>query len=670
MSDLNLNVSDNNSFVSLSPQASGTDTQNGITSVTQQLPNQPKDSVKTAEQPEGNVNPSAYTANTSRPVLEKPLEGVQPKVNGDGAAKKGEAKTASKPGDAATRDLEGEHAAGTLSAGEAATTEITQQTDQPTIAPQEKKQQNQDEGGKGGGDSSSGQGGSQQGKSEGLTDQTLSELLSQLSNLEQSGDIEPMTSDQLSKLLNNFSKTSAELAGTDAAGKSQIEEPYPQFTIEGDTITGPNGPWTIPAAQSPPTSPNAVYTNSYHELKATTTTLQQTIINIPESPEKLTYANFLKILVEALTKFQEFLYVMNNIDSKSIRDKSKAQLETSLHKLEEQRKKQEEEQRKAREAGQKSGILGLFQKVFNIIAIIVSVVLVVAFPPAGPLAMLATGFMVASVTDMIMKQTGGKGLFEKAFEVLAQMTSGILDAMGIHGAANEIITLVTKIVLVILTCAVVVAANPMMFLFGGVSNVISFLQDSKIVNEFVAKCGGDEKAQMIASLVVTSVIMLTTLVVSIAMMFIPGGQGAILGQISSAVTSVTRVVATAIMNALQMVLRVTEKVAETVTNVIMQMLKLVVNPGFWMTATMVGAEAANTVNKVKMANLLADLAKLRGEMTKMVEQADALIAVLKKVIQKLLESLSDTGAFIAQTSQILQKNFQGMSESLNSLYSA
>ncbi|MGK5594181.1 MAG: hypothetical protein ACSNEK_02355 [Parachlamydiaceae bacterium] len=666
MSDLNLNVNDN-SFVSLTQQTNETDTQN---SITQQLPNQPKDSVKTAEQPEGNVNPAAYTANTSRPVLEKPTEGVQPKPGN--TSKKGDAKTTHQPGDVATRDLEGEHAAGTLSAGETTTSEMTQQTDQPIIDPQEKKQQNQEGDGNSGGGDSGGQGDSQKGQSEALTDQTLNDLLAQLSNLEQSGDLEPMSSDQLSKLLNSFSKTDEGVAATaNASSKSaQVDVPYPEFTIEGDTITGPNGTWTIPAAQSPPTSPNAVYANSYHELKATADVLQKTIINIPESPEKLSYSNFLKVLVKALTEFQEFLYVMNNVDSQSIREKSKAQLETALHKLEEQRKKQEEEQRKAREAGQKGGVLGIFQKVFNVVAIIVSVVLVVAFPPAGPLAMLATGFMVASVTDMIMKQTGGKGLFEKAFEVLAQLSSGLLDAMGIHGAANEIVTLVSKIVLVILTCAVVVAANPMMFLFGGVSNVISFLQDSKIVNEFVAKCGGDEKAQMIASIVVTSVIMLTTLVTSIAMMFIPGGQGAILGQIGSAVTNVTRVVATAIMNVLQTTLRVTEKVAETVTNVIMQTLKLVLNPGFWMTVTMVGAEAANTVNKVKMADLLADLARLRGQMTKMVEQADALIMILKKIIQKLLESLSDTGAFIAQTSQILQKNFQGMSESLNNLYSA
>lgn len=654
-SNLNLNISSNNANqLPQDTSATGTATKADAavkTGTTAQAA--PKDTVDRSEQPAGSpINLSAYIANTSRPVLPKPSENTPKKQ------------------DAVNRDFEGEHAAGTLAAGENVPTEQTT-AEEPLQAQEQPKKQQQDgdQGSQGG---SSGQGDSK----DTFVNKSIDDVMKELNTLVETGKVTPMEPDDISALLNNFGNP------TGAVGKvgdlSNVE--LPKLTIEGNTITGPNGSYTIPPPQSPPKSPSDMLTNTYNQVKAMADMATEMMKSMPEGPEKITLANFLKTLMKALTDFQEFLYVMNNISSKEIREKSKAQLETNLHKLEEQRKKQEEEARKAREAGEKGGIMGILGKVFGAVGISMSFVLVVV-----AIAMACTGigagfaiatltvtvtFLVVSIASMITTQATGKGIFERAFEGIGKLVSAFLNAIGIDGAANEWITLVAKIILVVLVCVMVIASNPLIFLFGGVSNVVGFITDSGIINGFVEKCGGDEKAQMITSIVVTATIMMATMVISIAMMFIPGAQGALLGQIGSITANVTKTVVNVLTTVLQTVLRVSEKVAETTTKVIMAMLKFILNPGFWMTVSMLGLQTVDTVNKVKMNYLLADLAMLQGEMTKMIEAADALIAIFKKVIQKLLESLTETGTFISQTSDLIKKMVQGQSESISNLWSA
>lgn len=661
-SDLNFNVKGNLPLPQGAPEAEST-TGTGAAVKTDQTAYHSiqKDSVNQSEQPQIPLNLAAYVANTSRPVLPKPVETTLKKQE-------------------ANRDVKGENEAGTLAMGESGdhTIQEEQPVTQQAVEEKQKKQDDQDQGGQGG--TGGGDGG--RGESE-FVQKSLGEIVATLSQMEKEGKVESFDSDQIGALLNNYGKGEAKrkVADTGAAAPAEgAEEPYPELKINGNTITGPNGTYTIPEPQSPPKTPADLMTNIYHQMKASASSIQGMIDQLPDSPDKLSLANFLKTVLSALTKFQEFLYIMNNIDSKTIREKSKAQLETSLHKLEEQRKAQEEQARKAREAGEKGGVLGVIGKVFGAVGISMSFVLVVVsvvlmctgVGVGASVALLAVTipFLIVSIASMITTQVTGKGVFERAFEGIGKLVSALLSAIGINGEANEWITLIVKILVVVLVSVMVAASNPLIFVFGGVSNVIGFITESGVINGFVEKCGGDEKAQMITTIVVTATIMLATMVVSIAMMFIPGAQGALLGSIGSAVTNVTRVVSSALMMALRTVLQVSEKVAETATKIIMAMLKFIINPGFWMTVTMVGMQTAATVNKVKMHELLADIAMLQGEMTKMIEAADALIAIFKKIIQKLLESLTQTGTFISQTSDLIKKIVSGQSESISNLWSA
>lgn len=657
MSDLNLNVNSN-----LSSQTSE---MNGPTETKAAAPKNatgmqqiPQDSLSSISDPNAHKFLATYTSNMAHPTL------IKPEDKGKfGAAKEGTA---------TQRDSKAENEAGSL----ATSAQVTDAKDQTVInqAPvQGQKQQGDDDqgGGKGQGD------GSGHGKGQKEQAMPLNEVMNKLQEMINSGEPLPqMTGKDISDILNRKTGKKEGVSAEEAnikttVGPDGIESNVIDFTVKGNVISGPFGELTIPAGKSSVANPSDVVFNTYNFAKNVSDATAQLAAQLPNSPEKMSLASFLMRVTDALNKFQQALYSTNNVTSEQIRSKTQAQLETALKKIEDQFKKMREMMEKQKEADKKQKSLGIMSSIFSAVGIIMSVVLAVVTLGMGFwVTSILTPFLILSISSMVTQLATQKSVVARLFEALDSLLEKIMGAIGIEGDAQNALKILTKILVVVIVCVAVVAVNPVVFVMGGVSNVIDFITQSGVIGEFVGAVGGDKKAQMITTIVVTAVIMFAALVAGLAMMFLPGGQAAVVSEIAGAATNAIRQVMTAIMNVLVNTLKMTEKVAKFITDTLKMMVKLIINPGFWATLTSLGVQTTETVMTVQMHNLLGDIAKLRGIMEKDAEIADALIFLMKKVIEKLLESLAEVAKYIAKVSGMIEKNIDDMAASVSNLWSA
>lgn len=679
MGDLNINTNIPSGQAS---GAQGTDATAEIVKADQQRAEQ-QDSMISQANLKSNLS-ADYQGNSARPILQKPP-----------------LQTENKNKATTERDTKAEDNAGT----QGSSSEVDASDNQADLPITEQKPQEEGEGqqGKGGGDQGGGDG---EGKgfssyTPGPSTDELAEKLNKMLNKgETLPDIDPKDiKNFLQQAMGANAKKVPEsfmlkpnLPGTPnepgtnpktatkgqnltgaAASAGPLTEDEPnlfEFTVSGNSIIGPQGTMEIPGPAPNPKTTSDVLFNTYHLAKDTVNVQQSLILQMPDGPDKFALATFLARVTSALNKFQQALYSLNAMTSQQIRGKTQGQLELALKKINDQYKQMEEQREKQKDAEEKQKVSGILNKVFGVVGIIMSVVMVIAFCWMGPLALFAVTFMVVSIASTATQLATNKSLFQRLFEALDSLMGTIMDAAGIGDEAQSWLKLLTKLLIVVVICIIVIATNPLMFLMGGVSNVTSFITDSGIIGDFVGNCGGDEKAKMITTIVVTGVIMMITMIFNIAMMFIPGTQATIFAQVGSAVAKVAQTVVTILSQVLQFVLKVTEKTAETAMQIIKLIAKFVLNPGFWLSLSMLGLQTAQTVNSIKMQKLLADLALLQGRMDKETAEIDALIAVLKKMIQKLLENLGDVAAFITQTGNLIKKNYASASETMTDLWAA
>lgn len=654
-SDLNFNVQGNSQA-----QINQTGDANNATEVKAkaQVNAQVKDTLVPSD-PTGILkNLESYVANTTRPLLPKPISvtlGAQ----------------------SVQKDSKGEESAASQSAASGGAPVQSDQQVTDTKIP-EQKQQREGQG--------QGQGDQQENGKQGKAPaqpQSLQTSIKQLSQLIEKGQIPSYSPDEISNFLNQIGAAKTQNAktpnvtqnnqtqGTGASASTEsADEPLLDLKVEGNKITGPNGTVTIPKPSTPPKTPADMLTNVYWQMKDIASIAKQMTEAMPASPEKVVLMDYLRKITVALQKFEQGLYTIDSQTSTQIRERSQAQLETSLKKLQDQWDKQKEMEEKQKDADNKSNSMGILGKVFGAISIIMSIVLVAIFIWTGPLALLAVGFMVATIASTVTQMATNKSLFQRVFEALDSLMGLIMDSAGITGSAQDALKLITKIMVVLVVCVLVIASSPLMFLFGGVGNVIQFLTDSNVIAEFVGDCGGDKKAQMIATIVATALIMLVTMILNIAIMFIPGAQLGIIAEVGTAVANVAKTIVNALVQALMWALRITKEVAEKVVKVLQAVMKIVLNPAMWVSATQVGLETASATVNYQMHSLLADIAKMQGALEQEMEQYDAVIASLKKIIDTLLQSLQDMVQFIGQTSGLINKNFDNMSESMTALWSA
>lgn len=98
----------------------------------------------------------------------------------------------------------------------------------------------------------------------------------------------------------------------------------------------------------------------------------------------------------------------------------------------------------------------------------------------------------------------------------------------------------------------------------------------------------------------------------------------------------------------------------------LQVIQTILNVGVTLTST--GLSITSDVMKIEMEKLLIQIIKLQAQMESGNEFRDEVIALLKKMVQKLLESLEGMGQQISSISQLIKKVYDDASQSTTELY--
>lgn len=401
--------------------------------------------------------------------------------------------------------------------------------------------------------------------------------------------------------------------------------------------------------------------------------------SIPKE-DRTRFMDFLKKVSDALLLFQKLLAEMSTGDAKGARERSKAQLELALTKIDEQRKQQEDIRKKEEKAEKKHHTMDKLSKVFGVFTAIITSIVIIGLspillltPPAGWMVM---SLLVTSLVTTCQKLSGKENdtamsKLMEAFDAVAEGMTKAIDAMPgvkLSDSQKEALTLGLKTTLVTMSMIMMASACPSSFLLAP-GAYAEFFGASDVMADIVKSAGGSDKqareAQLYTGIAITAVAMILTIAVAFVA---PSGAGS---AVSAAVDSATKIAKAALQAAIRMLqttLRISDKVAEAVTNLFTGIFRYIVNPENWMSISMVALQGVNTKASVDYYNLMGDLAKMSAHLEKDMEQYDAAILIIKKMIQKLLESMEGFTKEISNIGTLLQKNKDSLSQVITNLY--
>lgn len=308
------------------------------------------------------------------------------------------------------------------------------------------------------------------------------------------------------------------------------------------------------------------------------------IINkMPDGPEKNQYLSFLKVIGEALNSLQDSIYAMQAGQSQSSKALSRGKLQGQLDDIATQQASADKTKKKEAKMASMGPVGEVFAWIFKIIMLVVSIFL-------GPLA-----FVLALAYFVDCAVSAGQGNKETYLQKLFTMIGDKLPP-----AAAAVVKYLLAAVLSILSCNPLLAMNLM-------------TQDSGIIQSVVEACGGDAMAQAIAGAVLNMVVQVVFMVF---VMILTGGAStaAVAGEVAKMIAEATEIS----LKTAQMAVRVSMIVVQVV-----------------LSSIQISAEVIQINNN----SLLSQIDMIKGRAEKYSEQVQAIIALLKKVIDKLLEML-------------------------------
>ena len=337
-----------------------------------------------------------------------------------------------------------------------------------------------------------------------------------------------------------------------------------------------------------------------------------------QGTEKELYMDYLKVIGIAIQKVQEMIYKIQGASSESAKELSAAKLDMELNSLEKQRKQLEE----MREKRDKGVDLGPLNDILDWSSKIMMVAIAIALAPAtgGMSLIFVTAFLM---DDTISKELGTDSLYQQITPEIQSFTGEIGKKIFFTDdeTFGEVFGLLTN--LTILTA--VSACNPMF--------AAALLQEGRQVQTFVAICGGGKMEQEITAM---SIQMALQLVVMVAMMIASGGFSA------------PAMMAPMISNALH----ISQKVVMTILKLMAVAFDLI------MMSLQVTSKAVSINNNI----LQAQIAILRAQQEALAEETAALVAMLKKLIDKLLQILMGTTDWLLDVSTFQQQKYTKVSE--------
>lgn len=397
------------------------------------------------------------------------------------------------------------------------------------------------------------------------------------------------------------------------------------------------------------------------------------VANMSAGPEKTKYLDFLKKVNDALIELQQVIHELQISDSKGARDRSHAQLEATLGKINKMVAQQNEMAAKENKQAEKQKTSDTLNQVGKVIAAIMTVV-AIALTVWCP---VATALLVITLIDLGQDLAGQKT--GRAWQVVTkEIAKGTEIAVAgfckifnieISKKDQETFNVVLGMVIYVAMAAVLALASPMGFLLAGSQTFIKTLETSEIIKKAAVLAGANAedaaKAEMIVTVVITVLVMLVGIVATALM---PAATFGPLTALANASAKIVNAVTSAVSAFARVTLQASSAVARFIGQAAGTIVKILINPEFWMAATQLALAGVQYHVTVQMNTLLADLALLRARYDKGIVESDTVIDILKKMVQKLLESLEGLGKDVTNIHNLLQKNRDDLSEVLSNLY--
>lgn len=458
---------------------------------------------------------------------------------------------------------------------------------------------------------------------------------------------------------------------------------------EGDTIegakAGPINPLNDPTVVTalgfftPPVNPAQFFSNGEKIMSELYAANVKFAATMPDGPDKMRFVDFLKMVQEALIGFQELLRSLQMQDSKGAQDRARAKLETSLAKIENQRKEQEEIFKKQEAAQAKMKIMGPLMAIFAFLMVALLSVIIIVWAMVlimmGPLGWMALAALVAELIDQASKLLGKKpfamqGLVNAVTTVTNAIVSSAADTFHLSPQEEKKAKLIGKTVAVSLCMTLAVVAAPAVFVFTGGAPLIAFLTESHIIRDMEIQAGQSEsaasKAEMYATIAITAAFAIVAMALAFVMPIEAIG-GAFLS-IANTLAKYSLKAAEWMVSILKRIIDLGETAATRLVKTIQAMLQTVFDVEVWVTVTSTALQTTGGVMTYHYETLLADIARIQGQMDSDIELKETTIMILKKMIQQLLDGLQGFGQDIGHISQILKKTHSDVSQISSSLF--
>lgn len=356
-----------------------------------------------------------------------------------------------------------------------------------------------------------------------------------------------------------------------------------------------------------------------------------TMVNgLPDGPTKSAYVQYLKIIGESLNKLQEFLYSVSSTDAASSKKMSRANMDATLADIDRSQKQIAEA--KAKEADTKKLDLGPLGDINNWLGQIVSLVV-------SCVTSFAIGVTLAAVLGPVAGAVIGAVFLAAAIAYFVD--KAISTANGTPSLASKIMTEIDNLVPTAGGGAALTGLFSMILGGGNPFLTLNLMNDGKTIQKFIRAAGGSRSDEEIGAAVfngAAQVVIMVAMMVAIGPAAAPGFAA----QITATISQVTGA---------------SVKAIQTTLNVV----------SLTFTVAMGALQATQQGIQCKWELVQAEISKILSESEAASEEVKALIATLRKLINKLLEAMKGTTEDIVVISKTQAKKYDDVSSLTNEI---
>jgi len=427
--------------------------------------------------------------------------------------------------------------------------------------------------------------------------------------------------------------------------------------------------------------------NGVNQAQQMVKAMSDTAAEKPSTPETIRLIDYLQNVTNAIKRLTQFLYNMEASNADIAGRLNKTSLDIQLNKLEKERV-QLEDIRKQEEANKgKGGFLGFVMKVINIVLIIIAAVILTALLCfTGPLVLAIWAAAALMIADALDDGKVMKNVMKSVDDIVQKMPI-------IPDKFKSAVSMFAKSVIVVTLTALTLGTG-----------FPSAFQASRIVQDLVKALGGSVILQEVIAAVIQIVVQLV-IMITLAIIFAiaTGGAGAEVSiamvmsalaevlptSVVTAGTTVAAAVTESIAAITQMAANLTAAVINTaktisvtlgrIVETCIEIMKVIMNlaKSFLkaladnaVSLSMTAVSVAKQASSIKQSLNMADLVMLKAQLEAFLAEKDAIIALIKKALQALLEALTGTAEWVNNVNQMTNQWWADRSQMMTQLASA